>query len=108
MTSIDKIEELVQQELTEANAEHPQFHSDHEAWAVIAEECEECGEEAEMMGHHLQKMWFAVKINEDCRVELKLLKHRAMSIIQEAIQVAAMCEKGLARYEREKEDDEKM
>ena len=45
MTSIEKIKELVQQELNEANEIHPQFHSDHEAWAVIKEELEECEEE---------------------------------------------------------------
>ena len=42
MTEMKKIEELVQQELKEANEIHPAFASDHEAYAVILEELEEC------------------------------------------------------------------
>lgn len=106
MTDVKKIKELVQQELAEANAKFPQLHSDHEAWAVITEEVEECEEEMQMLRYQLEKMWLAVRKNEECGVELKLLKYRAMSAAQEAIQIAAMCEKGLARYESDKADKE--
>ena len=106
MTDVRKIEELVQQELAEANEIHPPFASNWEAWAVIKEEVEECEEELEMLRYQQEKMWIAIRKNEECSVELKLMKYRAMSAAQEAIQIAAMCEKGLARYESE--DDKGM
>lgn len=102
MTSIEKIEELVQQELTEANAEHPQFHSDHEAWAVIKEEMDECEDEIDSAKKWMSAAWAEVKANEKIEYSLECIKCHAMALIQEAIQVAAMCEKGLARYEHDK------
>ena len=41
MTDEKLIEEMVQNELKEANKKNPMFNSDHEAYAVIKEEIEE-------------------------------------------------------------------
>lgn len=101
MTELNEIETLVQQELAEANEIHPQFASDHEAWAVLKEEIEECGDEFIALSAECDAMWQKIRQDEDCQVELKLMKHRAICTIQEAIQIAAMCEKGLARYGKE-------
>lgn len=98
MTNIKIIEELVQQELKEANEIHPQFHSDHEAIAVIAEEYDECKDELQQVERLISYMWSEVKENESIKSTLRWTKKRAMNLAAEAIQVAAMCEKGLARY----------
>lgn len=98
MTSIEKINELVQQELKEANEIHPQFASNHEAWAVIKEETEECTEALEHLQHYMQVMWRGIRADEDIDEWLTFTQRQAMNLAAEAIQVAAMCEKGLARY----------
>ena len=98
MTNIKIIEELVQQELKEANEIHPQFHSDHEAWAVIKEELEECEEELKGANYYIEWVWENIKRNYMIYTHLQATKERAMNLAAEAIQVAAMCEKGLARY----------
>lgn len=103
MTDIKKIEELVQQELVEANEIYPQFHSGHEAIAVIAEEYDECKEELQMVEQYISAIWIGIRENKSNKTVLKRMKKTAMNLAAEAIQVAAMCEKGLARYER-KED----
>ena len=41
LNNLEKIEELVNQELAEANKQHPLFHSWHEAYAVVLEEIDE-------------------------------------------------------------------
>lgn len=101
MTSIEKIEELVQQELKEANEIYPQFHSDHEAIAVIAEEYDECKDELQMIEQQISAMWVETKENRSNEFTLKCMKKAAINLVREAIQVAAMCEKGLARYDQD-------
>lgn len=103
MTNIETIEELVQQELKFANSVHPQFASDHEAWAVIKEELEECEEELKGANNCIEWIWENIKKNCVIYAHLKTTKERAMNLAAEAIQVAAMCEKGMARYDH-KED----
>lgn len=98
MTSIEKIKELVQQELKEANEIHPQFHSDHEAWAVIEEEVEECKEALEYLQSYMRVMWRGIREDRDIDGLLTFAQRQAMNLAAEAIQVAAMYEKGLARY----------
>lgn len=98
MTSIEKIKELVQQELNEANEIHPQFHSDHEAWAVIKEEVEECKEALGCLRSYMRVIWRGIREDKDIDELLTFAQRQAMSLAAEAIQVAAMCEKGLARY----------
>lgn len=49
MTELSDIQKLVDKELEEANKKYPLFHSDHEAYAVIKEEIEECEEDIRKM-----------------------------------------------------------
>lgn len=98
MTNIETIEELVRQELKEANEVHPQFASDHEAWAVIKEELEECQTEIYNLNSDMQVIWRKIRNDQSIAEWLTFAKRRAMNLAAEAIQVAAMCEKGLARY----------
>lgn len=101
MTNIKTIEELVQQELKEANETYPQFHSDHEAIAVIAEEYDECKDELQKIERQISAMWVEIKENRSNEFTLKCMKKAAINLVREAIQVAAMCEKGLARYDQD-------
>lgn len=71
MTDIKEIEKLVKRELAEANAEHPQFHSDHEAWAVIKEEIEECEEEMQRIQYKFQDMWRLARTDVEIESELR-------------------------------------
>lgn len=101
MTEIKKIKELVQQELAEANEIHPQFHSDHEAWAVIKEEIDECADEMDGIQKVFEETWEEIKEDRSIKEWLKLTERFAIDLIREAIQVAAMCEKGVARYDKD-------
>lgn len=96
MVDIKKIQHLVSEELIEANAENPMFHSEHEAYAVIKEELEEAEYEMEKAKEHLERMWILVKRDSYCLEQVDMLKGRIISLIQEAIQVAAMCDKTFA------------
>lgn len=98
---IDKklIEDMIQQELKEANKAHPMFHSDHEAYAVLAEEVEEACEDMTHITSNMDILWKNVK-NDLCTSKNYIEIHKsAVHMIQEAIQVASMAEKALASIE---------
>lgn len=95
MVEKNKILALVQEELEEANIVHPLFHSAHEAQNVIREELEEAEYEIEMCKETLQEMWIMIKRDMDYSKSVNDLKERSIKLIQEAIQVAAMCDKAL-------------
>lgn len=95
MTNIGKIEELVKEELREANEKHPLFSSAHEAYAVIKEEVEEVEDELEKIETDIEIIWQSIKTNErDFREHrIKAIKANAENLAAKAIQVAAMCQK---------------
>jgi hypothetical protein len=88
-----RIEELVVQELDEANEKYPLFHSPHEAWAVLAEEVDEMYFEAQCIRAELERMWQDVKADRDIEEVAKRIYDHAIFAAQESIQVAAMCNK---------------
>lgn len=93
MTDRERIEELIEDELVEANLKYPLFRNPHEAYAVLAEECDELEDEIEHIRKLMDSMWMAVKYNKDIEEEAKIIRDRAIFAVQEAIQVAAMCDK---------------
>lgn len=95
MTKTTKIEELVQEELKEANEIHPAFASDHEAYAVILEELEECEEELAACKRQLGAIWEQTKLDVNNHALYTYLKQHAIRLVQEAIQVCAMAEKAM-------------
>jgi len=107
MTDITKIQELIADELRTACEKYGDtFNSLKETYAVILEEVEEAQWEMGQLSNCLQDMWYWVKKvkpddphSHDCiRVafkDIKGIRHRAISAIQELIQVAAMCQKAL-------------
>lgn len=97
MTEARIIKELADIELSEAKKKNLPFQTDHEAWAVIWEEVEEAEEELEKLKGHMQAMWAKIRKDEDITDELTFAQRIAIDVAREAIQVAAMCEKGMER-----------
>lgn len=95
MIEKNKILALVQEELDEANIVHPLFHSAHEAQNVIREELEEAEYEMEVCKDILEHIWTMIKCDQDHFGAVEELKDRSINLIQETIQVAAMCDKAL-------------
>ena len=96
MTDKKIIHSLIEQELKEANDKFPQFASDHEAWAVVREEFEETRNELEACDERLFLVWEQVKRNYSTHRNYEMLENNAVQLIQEAIQLAAMCRKARA------------
>lgn len=93
MTELSEIQKLVNEELEEANRKYPLFHSNHEAYAVIKEEIEECEEDIRKMEMVLSYFWSNTKRDKNSDNLIKGMKKIAMHAAAEAIQVAAMCDK---------------
>ena len=91
---------LVDKELAAANERFPQFHSQHEGYAVIKEEVEETREQLDAVERYLNYLWDRVK--QDCTTKEKVeyIHMFAINAACEAIQVAAMCKKFLEMEER--------
>jgi len=90
---MDKITELITQELASANAKFPPFHSCHEAYSVLREETEETSLALSTFISFMTHVWGQVKSNNVCKADIEVLKLASRSIIEESIQIAAMCEK---------------
>lgn len=84
---------LVDKELAAANERFPQFHSQHEGYAVILEEVEECEYELTSIYEEQKRTWDAIRGNGDPRDYVFLMMAYAKNLACEAIQVAAMCRK---------------
>lgn len=93
MTELSEIQKLVNEELEEANKKYPLFHSDHEAYAVIKEEIEECEEDIWKMEMVLSYFWSNTKRDKNSDNLVGGIKKIAMHAAAKAIQVAAMCDK---------------
>lgn len=100
MTELSDIQKLVNEELKEANKKYPLFHSDHEAYAVIKEEIEECEEDIRKMEMVLSYFWSNTKRDKNSDNLIEGMKKIAMHAAAEAIQVAAMCDKTLIGREK--------
>lgn len=90
------VTQLVADELRTANENYPLFASNHEAYAVIKEELEEAEDELKEFKYHIENLWNMTKENLNCTDQFDIMKRRAMLLAQEAIQLAAMCLKGIA------------
>ena len=89
------IRALVDKELAAANERFPQFHSQHEGYAVILEEMEELKEGVEKADSYLAFAWGEIRIDDDCEDFISGVERYAINAACEAIQVAAMCKKFL-------------
>lgn len=82
---------LVDKELAAANERFPQFHSQHEGYAVIVEEVEECDEALQFLKQNLKEEWASIRA--DKKADMTWVFPFAWKLACEAIQVAAMCRK---------------
>lgn len=106
------IEQLVKEELARANEKFPGFNSNHEAYAVLLEEVEELQTEVDVViSKNITKLWDIVKNPSKYRIPpdyepsqtlvgIEGLKYNAIRAAEEAIQVAAMCDKWLMLLEK--------
>lgn len=101
MTDVSKIKSLIYTELYEASKVHPMFSSDHEAYAVLLEEVEEAQAELDRIKSDMSSLWQAVKNDRysDTMEIVKDIEKKAISAIQETIQVAAMARKTVLSQE---------
>lgn len=97
------IRALVDKELTSANERFPQFHSQHEGYAVILEETDEIKEQLEAAETYLGYMWDRVKHDSPVRSQAENLVLFFSNVACEAVQAAAMAKKFL-EMERNKND----
>lgn len=94
-----EIERLAEKELRAANKIHPPFASQHEAFAVLAEEIEELHDESNKLQTIQSWMWTKVRSDESMETHLDDAERCAIAAAQEAIQVAAMCRKARSLYQ---------
>ena len=91
----NQVRELVKAELDAANKQFPQFHSQHEGYAVIQEEVDELKEEANRIDGRITSLRVRVRFNNSCEELVSRIYDDAINAACEAIQVAAMCKKFL-------------
>ena len=90
----------VRAECEKAIERNGQFHSHHEAWAVLQEEVEEVEDAyrkyANKINDIMPGLWTDIRsdvVNESCKDDLLQIKVAVLEIACECIQVAAMCDK---------------
>lgn len=95
----NQVRKLVKVELSVANEQFPQFHSQHEGYAVILEELQETKEQVDDTERHLGYAWNIIRDNIPAEKMIEAVGDCAVRTAVEAIQVAAMCQKFLEMHE---------
>lgn len=97
----ENLQAAIRAELENANKLHPPFASMHEGYAVMLEEVEEAEEAFAELKRDMRQMWDHIKGDSPEGVEQYawFVRHEAESLCREAIQVAAMARKLVARCE---------
>jgi exopolyphosphatase/pppGpp-phosphohydrolase len=93
----------VREEKLHAIAKHPNYASQHEAYAVLLEETEETAENVKKLIKALSEYWEAVKSHDHPTIGFKLavVEQVAHAVACEAVQVAAVVLKAQDLYEIE-------
>lgn len=100
-------------EMKAAIEKHGEFNSHHEAYAVLLEECEEVMEAAAIFDNVSSAMMFNLweMVKGDCVPEtasqyLPLIREKALELVQEGVQILAVCKKWQQLIEKEREERE--
>lgn len=98
---LEGINRLAAEELERANKAHPLFHSDHEGFAVIAEEMEEAEEHDEAIMEYEKSAWEAIRQDNPMEAAdaIAAMRVSLSYAASEMIQVIAMCDKFIASQE---------
>lgn len=96
----EDVEKLVKKELEAANERFPQFHSEHEGWAVMQEEVEELREECDSIEMAMKQLWHRIRDGIPTSLQVALVGQYAEAAACEEIQVAAMARKYIDMLER--------
>lgn len=82
------IQDLIKSELDHVDYQWPDYHSHHEAYAVIKEEVEELAHDIQVIEMWLANYWHKVKGADGYKHEdLRVIKTKAKESIKEAVQV---------------------
>ena len=99
-----RVETLICGELRTAKEQHGEkFNSLHEAYAVALEEWEEASIDFEEAKTTFSCFWEDIKANDDPTNDLIDAKNYTVEAIKELAQFAAMIDKTLETFEKEKE-----
>ena len=71
----------------------PTYHSEHEGFAVLMEECQEAAECDKDMQASLKNLWKSIRENKISAFDLSQVQGFAKCLAEEAVQVAAVCER---------------
>ena len=96
MTDRKQIARLICDEYDDIITNHGTFNTDHEAYAVLKEEVEETGEELDAIDAEMVIIWHDIREDKDINEHAERIYQYAISLIQEAVQVAAVALK--AKY----------
>ena len=96
MTDRKQIARLICDEYDDIITKHGTFNTDHEAYAVLKEEVEETGEELDAIDTGMMILWNNIREDKDINEHAERIYQYAISLIQEAVQVAAVALK--AKY----------
>jgi Mg2+ and Co2+ transporter CorA len=92
----ESIEKLVALELKSAEAKFPKHNSAHESYAVLREEVDEVNDEIEVISEEMNELWSSIKKNHDAermKISVDIIRETAVKLIEESIQVVAMCDR---------------
>ena len=72
-----------------------EYHSAHEAYAVLLEEIEEAEQNLDYIRNHLSMMWDDVKTdnNTDIKNNARVIGYDAVELAKESVQIAAVARK---------------
>ena len=78
--------------IKEAHGE--KYNSDHEGWAILKEEYDECTDALLILKERMKATWQKIRKNEsDLDTEIKLMRFEAFDLACEAVQCMAVCDK---------------
>lgn len=97
----NQVRDLVAVELAAANEKFPQFHSQHEGWAVMMEEIVEMRDEIENIDISHNAMFYSIMHDHSAANDAERVRDSALRAACESIQVAAMAQKFLYMMEME-------
>lgn len=108
--TMDRIIWATEAEMKAAIEKHGEFHSHHEAYAVLLEECEEVMEAAAIFDNvssdMMVNLWEMVKgdcVPETAHEYLPLIRDKASELVQEGVQVLAVYRKWQKLIDKERE-----